>query len=172
MISVNSDRKKKETSLFGWDSRQEHFVISLEVKAIVNLPLPFPLLSFSAGHSFLETKFVPEVWWRQQHGDLPNSTESEAAACLPTKLEGWGCFRGVNGPEIIMEYQFYGLVTWNNTYLPSQRFVGKGPEHGSLLRISEAEINVPAKFSCEGSAEGIYSQPIHACNLVPCSYRT
>ena len=33
----------------------------LKVKAIGNLPLPFPLLSFSTGHSFLETKFVPEV---------------------------------------------------------------------------------------------------------------
>lgn len=110
MISVNSDRKKKETNLFGWDPHQEHFVIPLEGKAIGNLPLPFPHLSFSTGHSFLETKIVPEVWWRQQHGDLANSTESEAAACLPTKLEEWGCFRGVNGPEIIMEYQFYSLA--------------------------------------------------------------
>lgn len=51
--------RKKQVYLA--EIRQEHFVISLEVKAIVNLPLPFPLLSFSAGHSFLETKFVPEV---------------------------------------------------------------------------------------------------------------
>ena len=52
------------------------------------------------------------------------------------------------------------------------KFIDKGPGHGSLLRVSKAEINASAKISSEGSAEESSSQLVHDCNLVPCSYRT
>lgn len=159
MISVNSDRKKKSSVICGWDSRQRHFVISPWSQSHSELASSLPLLvlswPFIFGNRGLWGLMETTAWW------LAYPREWSNPHSLPTKLEGWGCFRGVNGPGIIMRYQFYGLVTWNNTYLPSQRFVGKGPEHGSLLRISEAEINVPASFHVKALQRNLF--PAHSC---------